>query len=47
MAQVAWIEGYLYGFVRPNVARALARKRSIEKIRHRRAAPEVARALRN
>jgi hypothetical protein len=46
-AQVAWTQGYLYGVGEPNVARALARKRSMEKIRRRRAALEVARALRN
>jgi hypothetical protein len=43
MAHAAWIEGYRSA----NLARALARKRSMEKIRHRRAALEVARALRN
>jgi hypothetical protein len=46
-AEIAVIEGYLYGVGRPTVARALARKRSMEKIRHRRAALEVARAHRN
>jgi hypothetical protein len=40
-------EGYLYGLGKPNVARASARKRSLEKIRHRQAALDVARALRN
>jgi hypothetical protein len=47
MAQVAWTKGYLYGLGKPNVARALARKRSLEKIRDRRAALDSARALRN
>jgi hypothetical protein len=47
MAEVAWTKGYLYGLGKPNIARALARKRSLEKIRHRRAALDVARALRN
>jgi hypothetical protein len=47
MAEVAWTKGYLYGIGKPNVARALARKRSLEKIRHRRAALAYARALRN
>ena len=46
IAPVAWIEGYLYGVGRPNVARALARKRSTDKIRHRRAALDLGRALR-
>ena len=47
MEQVAWTKGYLYGVGKPNIARALARRRSMENIRHRRAALEVARALRN
>jgi hypothetical protein len=47
MAEVAWTKGYLYGIGKPNIARALARKRSLEKIRHRRAALDVDRALRN
>jgi hypothetical protein len=45
MAQAAWTQGYLYGIGKPKVARALARKRSLEKIRYRRAANNVARAL--
>jgi hypothetical protein len=45
LAQVAWTEGYLYGIGGPNVARALARKRTGEKIRNRRAVQDVARAL--
>ena len=45
LAQAAWTEGYLYGIGKPNVARALARKRTLEKIRNRRAAQNVARAL--
>jgi hypothetical protein len=44
MAQVALAEGYLYG-LKPDVARALARKRTLENIRYRRAAQDVARAL--
>ena len=44
-AQVAWTEGYLYGVGKANVARALARKRSLENIQYRRAAHDVARAL--
>jgi hypothetical protein len=44
MAQVALTEGYLYG-LKPNVARTLARKRTLENIRYRRAAQDVARAL--
>jgi hypothetical protein len=47
MAEVAWTKGYLYGLGKPKIARALARKRSLEKIRNRRAALDVARALRN
>jgi hypothetical protein len=46
MAQVAWTKGYLYGLGKPNIARALAGKRSREKIRYRRAALDIARALR-
>jgi hypothetical protein len=46
-AQVAWTKGYLYGIGKPNIARALARERTKQKVRHRRAALEVARALRN
>jgi hypothetical protein len=45
MAQVAWTKGYLYGIGKPNIARAFARKRSLENIRYRRAAHNVARAL--
>jgi hypothetical protein len=45
MAQVAWTKGYLYGTGKATVARALARKRSRENIRYRRAAHDVARAL--
>jgi adenylylsulfate kinase-like enzyme len=45
MARVAWIEGYLSGMGKAKVARALARKRSLENIQHRRAAHDVARAL--
>jgi hypothetical protein len=46
-ARVARIEGYLYGLGRANVARALARKRSLENIKYRRAAhaQDVARVL--
>jgi hypothetical protein len=47
IAQVAWAQGYLYGIGRPNIARALARKRSMEAIRQRRTALDDARALRN
>jgi hypothetical protein len=43
MAHDAWIEGYRSA----NVARALARKRHMEKIRYRRAALKDARARRN
>ena len=46
IAKVAWTHGYLYGVGKPNIARALARKRSMQKIRDRRAALDVARALR-
>jgi hypothetical protein len=42
-ARVAWIEGYLYGMGKANIARALARKRSLENIKYRRAAQDVAR----
>jgi hypothetical protein len=45
LAQASWTEGYLHGIGKPNVARALARKRTLEKIRNRRAAQNVARAL--
>jgi hypothetical protein len=48
LADVAWAKGYLYGVGKPNIARALARKRSLEKIRYRRAAQaahNIARAL--
>jgi hypothetical protein len=45
MAQLAWTEGYLYGVGNANIARALARKRSLENIQYRRAAHDVARAL--
>jgi hypothetical protein len=45
MAQAAWTKGYLYGIGKPNIARALARNASLEKIRNRRAAQNVARAL--
>jgi hypothetical protein len=45
MAQRAWTEGYLYGVGKAKVARALARKRSLENIQYRRAALDVARAL--
>ena len=45
LARAAWTQGYLYGIGKPNVARALARKRTMEKIRNRRAAQDVARAL--
>jgi hypothetical protein len=45
MAKAALTKGYLYGIGKPKVARALARKRSLEKIRYRRAAHDVARAL--
>jgi hypothetical protein len=38
MAQVAWTKGYLHGIGKPTIARAVARKRSLEKIRYRRAA---------
>jgi hypothetical protein len=47
MARAAWIQGYLYGIGNPNIARSLARKRTKQKIRQRRAELEVARALRN
>jgi hypothetical protein len=47
MARVAWTKGYLYGIGQPNIARALARKRTSEKIRDQRAALAFARALRN
>jgi hypothetical protein len=47
MAQAAWTQGYLYGIGKPNIARALARKRTKQRIRQRRAELEVARALRN
>jgi hypothetical protein len=43
----AWIKGYLYGMGKPNIARALARNRTSEKVVYRRAALEFARALRN
>jgi hypothetical protein len=45
MAQVAWTAGYLYGAGKAKVARALARKRMVENVQHRRAAHGVARAL--
>jgi hypothetical protein len=45
MAQDAWTKGYLFGVGKPNIARALARTRSLEDIRRRRAAQDVARAL--
>jgi hypothetical protein len=45
LAQAAWTKGYLYGIGKPNVARALARKRTLEEIRNRRSTQEVARAL--
>jgi hypothetical protein len=45
MARVAWTEGYLYGTGKATVARALARKQSLENIEHRRAAHDVVRAL--
>jgi hypothetical protein len=48
MAQVAWTKGYLHGVGKPNIARAFARKRSLENIRQRRAAltaHKVGRAL--
>jgi hypothetical protein len=45
LAQAARTKGYLYGIGKPNVARALARKRTLEKIRNRRAAQDVAGAL--
>jgi hypothetical protein len=45
MARVAWAKGYLYGIGTPQIARALAGKRALEKIRHRRAAQQVTRAL--
>jgi hypothetical protein len=45
LAQAAWTEGYLYGIGKPKIARALARKRTLEKIRNRRAAQNLARAL--
>ena len=37
--------GYLYGLGKPNIARAHARKRSLENIRYRRAVQNMARAL--
>jgi hypothetical protein len=45
MARIAWTKGYLYGTGKSNLARALARKRSLENVRYRRAAHNVARAL--
>ena len=45
MAQVAWTKGYLYGMGMPKIARALAGKPALEKIRHRRAAQEVTRGV--
>jgi hypothetical protein len=45
MAQAARTKGYLYGIGKPNIARALARNVSLENIRYRRAAQQVARAL--
>jgi hypothetical protein len=45
LAQDAWIKGYLYGIGKPKIARALARKRTMEKIRNRRAEQDLARAL--
>jgi hypothetical protein len=45
MTRIAWTKGYLYGTGKSNVARALARKRSLENVRYRRAAHNVARAL--
>lgn len=45
MAQVAWTEGYLHGVGKAKIARARARKRSLENIQYRRAAQDVARAL--
>jgi hypothetical protein len=45
MARVAWTAGYLYGSGKATIARALARKRTMENIQHRRAAHDVARAL--
>jgi hypothetical protein len=45
MAQLAWTAGYLYGTGKAEIARALARKRTMENVQHRRAAHDVARAL--
>ena len=45
MAQVACTKGYLHGIGKARVARALARKRFLENIQHRRAAYEVAGTL--
>jgi hypothetical protein len=45
--RAAWTQGYLHGIGKPSIARALARKRTNQKIRPRRAELEVARALRN
>jgi hypothetical protein len=45
MAQVALTAGYLYGIGKAKVARALARKRILEHIKHRQTAHVVARAL--
>jgi hypothetical protein len=45
MARDARTQGYLYGVGKAKVARALARKRSLENIQYRRAAHDVARAL--
>ena len=47
MAKAARTKGYLYGIGKPNIARALAGKRTSEKVRDRRAALDFARALRN
>jgi hypothetical protein len=43
--RAAWTKGYLHGLGKPKIALALARKRSLEKIRDRRTAQNVARAL--
>ena len=43
--QAAWTMGYLYGLGKPNIARAHARKRSLENIRYRRAVQNMTRAL--
>lgn len=45
MARSAWTAGYIYGMGKPNIARALGRKRTLDNIRDRRAAQDVARLL--